>query len=127
MEISIFLAKFWGLYLVIMGLSFMANRKSLRRMMALISDDGFLYMSGFIALIIGLLSVLAHNIWTSDWRVIITLFGWLSLLKGIMRFVAPDYVMSMGKKFAKNKAFLNISFIAIIIIGLYLTYKGFTV
>ena len=33
----------------------------------------------------GLAIVLVHNVWTFDWRVIITILGWLAVLGGIFR------------------------------------------
>jgi hypothetical protein len=39
--------------------------------------------------IIGLLIVVSHNIWVKDYRVVITIFGWLSLVKGIAYMAFP--------------------------------------
>lgn len=44
-------------------------------------DDHFIVLTGFMALVMGILSVLIYNEWQSDWTLIVTLIGWISLLK----------------------------------------------
>ena len=48
-----------------------------------------LYFFGIFALIIGLLVVLSHNVWEADYRVVITIIGWLALIKGIAYLTLP--------------------------------------
>jgi len=48
------------------------------------------------ALAIGIAVVLAHNVWVANWRVIITVFGWLAMLGGIFRIVYPQLVQRVG-------------------------------
>ena len=82
METSLFLGKVIGWILVISALAAFSQRKNIGRILQDFSNNiGLTYFSGMMALIIGLLIVTSHNIWTSDWRVLITLVGWLSILK----------------------------------------------
>jgi hypothetical protein len=41
-------------------------------------------------LILGLISVLLHNIWVANWHVLVTIFGWLTLIKGILVIAWPE-------------------------------------
>lgn len=52
------------------------------------------FIVGLIALILGMLLVRWHNIWIKDWSVLITLFGWISVLKGFMFLAFPE---NLGK------------------------------
>lgn len=92
MDRSLLLAEFWGWYLIVFFIILMINTKRIRQMYEYIKDEKFLFVISFIAIIIGLINIVLHNLWTSDWRIIITLFGWIALFKGIIFFSFPKLV-----------------------------------
>ncbi|MGY5847902.1 hypothetical protein ACW6QP_10835 [Salegentibacter sp. HM20] len=94
MDISIFLAKFWGWYLLIFFFILSFNPKRIRQIFEDLRDQKFLILVAFMAIILGLLNVLFHNVWELNWRLLITGLGWLALLMGIGLFVFPDSVTS---------------------------------
>jgi len=47
-------------------------------------------VSGLYAVLMGLLVVLTHNIWTADLRVIVTVLGWLALASGVVLLLVPE-------------------------------------
>ena len=98
MDISIFLAKFWGWLMLIYFILFMIYPKRVKQMFEFARDDKFLIILSTLAIIVGLLNITAHNIWEKDWRVIITLFGWFSLLKGISQFAFPKFALDWMTK-----------------------------
>lgn len=61
-----------------------------------LANSGLLYLGGFMALVLGAILVHAHNLWVSDWRVLVTIVGWLALIKGVILISFPGLV----KKFA---------------------------
>ena len=83
-----------------------------------------MYLSGFLALIIGNLLVVSHNVWTADWRVIITIFGWLSLLKGVVRLFFPSIAIKNVDTLLRNKLLVPL-LVVFGALGLYLSYIGF--
>jgi len=92
MEISIFLAKVVGWYLIITAVLLLLRYKTLRRDITTFTKQrrGLMqYFFGAYSLIIGLLIVSGHNIWEADYRVVITIIGWLALIKGIAYFILP--------------------------------------
>ena len=89
MDISIFLAKFWGWYLLIFFVVLSFNPKRIKQIFEDLKDQKFLIITAFIAIIIGLLTLLVHNIWEPNWKLIITLLGWISLLLGLSLFSFP--------------------------------------
>ena len=91
MDSSIFLAKFWGWFFIIFFLLFMIYPKRIKQMFSFAKDDKFIIILAFLGIIMGLLNILAHNLWVKDWRVIITLFGWFSLINGISQFAFPEF------------------------------------
>jgi len=86
------------------------------------NSPGLTYISGFMALIIGMILVHYHNIWVKDWIVLITMIGWLSLFKGIMLIAFPHSI-SFFKNWYKNTRAWGI---LLIVIGLIFGYLGFT-
>jgi len=109
---SIFLAKFWGWYLIIFFFILSFNPKRIRQIVIDLKDQKFTIIISFMAIIIGLLSILFHNVWESDWRVIITLIGWVALFLGLALFILP-------KKTVYWLDFINIKFVQVLYILLF--------
>ena len=82
MVLSNYLAELWGISLVVVCLSLLIKTKYLRRLFASLEDSNNLFCWGLCSLVIGIASVLGHNIWVNDWRVVVTIFGWIGLIKG---------------------------------------------
>jgi len=55
--------------------------------------------TGYITFLLGLATVVSHNIWAADWRIAITLLGWTTLLKGIEKIGFPDRVNRKAQMF----------------------------
>ena len=124
METSLFLAKVLGLYLVIIIPAVVINRKHLHTFVdELTRSIALSYVLGFFALVVGLLVVITHNVWTLDWRGLITLLGWLAILKGVLRLYIPETLLTIAKKFTTTA--LMVWGAPFFVIGLYLVYVGF--
>lgn len=126
MEISIFLAKFWGWLLVIVSLVFLLRKKMfLEELFRLLEDKGFVLVSSYLALILGLVTVILHNVWVADWRVVITIFGWFSLIKGVVRFGFPEISQKLVPALFKNKPILTQGLLVIaILLGAWLIWMS---
>jgi len=128
MDLSIFLAKALGIYLVIISVGMLIHGGKLKAVMAdYIEKPGLVFLLGIFALIIGILLVVSHNIWTGDWRVVITVIGWLTLVKGITRVLFPQFVIRTGKKWVNNTTAYYITGFLTLLIGIYLLYHGYYV
>jgi 1,4-dihydroxy-2-naphthoate octaprenyltransferase len=49
-----------------------------------INNQSATLILGMFALLAGLAIVNVHNLWVSDWRVIITILGWLAIVRGAL-------------------------------------------
>jgi len=104
MEISIFLAQFWGsLFMILGAMSIVA--KFLGRVINYTEDKTITISTGYITFLLGLATVVAHNIWVWDWRIAITILGWVTLIKGIEKVGFPDRVNKKAQIF-KGKQIL---------------------
>ncbi|WP_297801411.1 hypothetical protein [uncultured Polaribacter sp.] len=79
----------------------------------------------FLSIIAGLLNILVHNIWESNWKLIITLIGWSSLFIGLALFIFP-------KRTTDWLTFLNIKLIQVIytllfLVGLFLLNIAYSI
>ncbi len=125
MELSIFLAKVLGLYLVIVPLAVLVNRKHLSRLVEEFSTNlGLNILASVFALVLGLLLVASHNIWTADWRVIITILGWLTLAKGVIRLLFLEQVQQLTR--FSLEPWWTVVLVLFLLLGLYLSYVGFS-
>ena len=126
MDTSIFLAKALGIYLVVISLGMMLNANKIRPLFQLmIKDTPLTYFGGIMALIIGILMILSHNVWEMDWPVIITIVGWISFLKGISIIFLPDFVISSSSKWLENRTAYYTTLLFTLIFGAILIYFGF--
>ena len=47
-------------------------------------------VSGLYALFLGLAVVFCHNLWVADFRVVVTVLGWMALGSGVMLLLIPE-------------------------------------
>lgn len=120
MELSIFLGKVIGLYLLIVSVIMTINRKDHKKFLQSFQENFALtFVCGVFTVILGLLLVVGHNIWRNDWRVIITLIAWLTLAKGIGLILVPLKIVKAGSGRLLLK--LPVPFL----LGAYLSYVAF--
>ena len=126
MQDSIFIARIFGPVLVTVALGLMVNRKTYQAVMSEYFENAALvYFGGLISLVIGILVMLNHNIWVSQWPVIITVFGWMGFVKGVFLIISPNSMVKLTEAYAKNTTLLVIHSILILALGIFLTAKGY--
>lgn len=124
MEISLFLARAIGLWMVVMSVVLFKNEKDIRTMASeLMGEKTHLFLSGLLALVIGILIIVGHNVWVFGWPVIITLFGWASFIKGISFLSFPDSAQEFSKWYLQ-KVNLKIAAALYFAVGLFLFWMG---
>ncbi len=102
MDITITLARFWGSLFLILGLlSLGAN--FLGRVIGYTEDNSITISTGYITLLLGLITVVLHNVWVFDWSVSITILGWVTLLKGIEKIGFPDRIHRKAQFFQRRQ------------------------
>ena len=120
-----YLAELWGISIVIISLALLVKEKHAKTLFSAIATDLGMFLCGVCGLVVGVAMVLSYNAWSQGWQVIITILGWLALLKGIAQLFMPERFKIWIKK-AENSPLLPYALIILIVIGLALTYFGFT-
>lgn len=102
MEIAVFLARFWGsLFIILGGMSIGSG--FLGKVIGYTEEKTITISTGYITFLLGLATVVAHNVWVPDWRIAITLLGWVTLFKGIEKIGFPDRIHKRAQMFKKRQ------------------------
>jgi uncharacterized membrane protein len=83
------------------------------------------YMSGVASMLAGLAMLNAYRAWTADWRVMITILGWLLVIGGIVRIVLPQIVTTVAPALYSGPTALMITGAIVLVLGGFLTVKGY--
>lgn len=126
MELSIFLAKVIGLLLMLVAVTLLVNRKNVDLLFDIYRHPAAVLLTGILDTVLGIVFVLGHNVWTLDFRGIITVIGWILLVRGVGRILFPSRVTHMLEKFKKMQSVVAPLLIFVFLIGAYLAYIGFT-
>ena len=118
MDSSEVLTKFWGWYLLIFFLILSLNPKRIKQIFDDLRDQKFLILSALIAIIVGLLNIVFHNIWEPNHKIIVTLIGWSSLFIGLALFVLPKSTVNWLEII--NIKLVQVIYMLLFFIGLYL-------
>ena len=121
-EVSIFFARLWGSFFLIFGALFIVTRQ-LGKTIEMTDDKGFVISTGYITLLMGLVTVILHNVWVWNWTVIITVMGWSTLIKGIMKIGFPETIHKQAQRF-KVKQWLSAVFL--MVLGGFLMWMSFS-
>lgn len=125
METSILLARIIGPLFILVGLGTLINTNHYQAMLRqFLGRSDLYYFSGALAFIIGSLMVSFHNIWVADWRVVITIIGWFSILKGVIRILFPGRGAQYADAFASTTT-LRVGAVTIIAAGAWLCVMAF--
>jgi hypothetical protein len=124
-----FLGKLFGLYLIAVSLSIFAHaRATVEIMKAIIQDPPLLFIAGLMGMTAGLAIILTHNVWSGGaLPIIVTLFGWVSLIKGtLLLTLSPETESRVFIVKLHYEDHPNLYAAFALLLGVYLTYAGFS-
>jgi hypothetical protein len=125
-SLTAYLSKLIGLYAIAVGLALFVNKPMMAASVTgLYHDPSIVLIYGVIALSIGLAIVLGHNVWKGLPAAIVTLVGWLSLLKGLALLLLPANTQAAYFLGIHYDRYFDVYAAVTMVIGLYLTYAGF--
>ena len=126
MSTSLFLARLIGPVMLVVGLAVFANPRGFRDMAEeFMASRALMFLSGLLLLPAGLAIVLTHNFWTADWRVLITLLGWLIAIGGALRLFGPLFVVKAGHAMLNKPYFTSIAAAIWVVLGLLFCFFGY--
>lgn len=126
MQTSAFLARLLGPLLLAVGAGILLNPKAFRSMAnEVVRSVTLVYLFGLLDFAAGLAIVLTHNVWVASWRVLITLIGWLMLIRGAVRILIPETIMRYAAGIIGNKLLVPVAGTVTGILGLVFCYFGY--
>jgi len=126
MERSHFLAKLIGPVFIVGGLGMLFNAAAFRVMFERsLHDHMLIYLTGVLSLPTGLAIVVLHNEWKWHWPVMITVIGWLMVIGGIVRMLAPEMIQTFGLSLISYPNFFIIDGGIAVLLGVLLSYFGY--
>jgi hypothetical protein len=126
MPVSVYLARLLGPLLLLPGIGLLINPRAFRAMATeVVGSLTLVYLFGLIDFAAGLAIVLVHNVWTMNWRVLVTLIGWLLLIRGAARVLITETLMGYAKSLIRNKQLYLVSGGVLVVLGLVLCYFGY--
>lgn len=120
METTIFFARLWGSFFIVFGALFIITGQ-LGKTIEMTDNKAFVISTGYITFLMGLVTILLHNVWVWGWPVIITVLAWSTLIKGIMKIGWPEVIHKQAQRF-KKKQMVSAGFL--ILLGGYLFYMS---
>jgi hypothetical protein len=125
MDTTTFLAQLWGPAMLAVGLGIFASRKYYVRIYRDLEKETLsVLLFGITAIAAGIAQIHFHNTWGSVTEIIISLLGWMLLIKGLAMTIVPS-VVDRGGDFEVKNQLLPASGTVLIILGVYLSWVGF--
>lgn len=125
MEVSLYLAKALGIFFLVVGLAVLVNRKTYKKAdMGLLNNQPVTLVFGMVIMLAALLMVVKHNVWELSYVGLITLIGWIALLKGAVIVLIPDLLDVLRKK-TFGDGWYWVGGIIWFLVGVCLSYHGF--
>jgi len=122
MQSAIGLASIFGPLLMILGVWMLFYHDHMVKVCASVKNTpGLVYVLAVIGLLIGLTTVNNYNMWVMDLSVLVTLFGWVALIRGLMWLFVPHVIM----KWAHDTTWMKVRGIVPLVWGFGLCWLAF--
>ncbi len=126
MQPAVFIARLLGPVFVVIGLSILLNEQIYAAIITeAVHSPTLIYFSGILSLPVGIAMLNVYRAWTADWRVIVTIFGWLFLIGGIVRILLPGATATLGNMIFAASAAMPVIAIIILVLGGWLSFESY--
>ena len=126
MNTSRFIARLIGPLFLVMGLGMVIEGDLVRVLsQEFLSNISLIYLAGMLTLVAGLAIINTHNVWEANWRVIVTILGWLAVLGGVIRLLFPGKVQALGVGMLSHPHAMIISGAVVLVVGAVLCWTGY--
>lgn len=127
MQTSIFLAQLMGPVILAAAISLFVNGgQQVAMAREFLESPSLIYISGILVMTAGLAIVLYHNVWAFDWRLIITVLGWLAVIGGTMRIVFFRAVEKFGEAMLDKPVAITVAGVVWFVAGVILCFFGYS-
>jgi hypothetical protein len=126
MEPVIFIARLVGPLFVVLGIGCLINQTLYADMVGqAILVPVLIYLSGLMAFLAGVAMLNGYHRWSADWRIIITILGWLLVIAGVIRILLPTVAAVAAIGLYSGGYAMAVVGIIVLVIGGFLSFKGY--
>lgn len=126
MRTSLFLAKLAGPLLVLVGIAMIADPTGWQALAVdFMRSPGLMYFAAMVGFAASLAIVLTHNVWVGDWRIILTLLGWIGIFDSTSWLLVPQRAAAVWTPIVQLGWFVPVTGITVLLLGLVLGYFGY--
>lgn len=127
MNTTTFLAQLWGPTLIAVSIGIFTSRAYYAKIYRDIEKEPMaILIMALVGIPAAITHILAHNIWGSFGEGLISLLGWMLLVKTAVFAVAPGWVEKSSVWYYKAKLLPGAS-VVMLVVGVYLSWLGFFV
>ena len=126
MAAAVFIARLVGPLFVAIGLGILLDRMQYADAVAeSMRSPVLIYLSGVASLLAGLAILNLHRAWSANWRVIVTILGWVLLVSGVIRIAPPWVTTSIATTLYSAPAAMAVVAVIVLVVGAYLSFEGY--
>jgi len=123
-----FLAQAIGIFFIIVGISLATERKMVMNVFKELFQHRVLtYIWGILTLLISVLMILEHNIWSGVTELAVTILGWYLFLEALIYVFLPQKYFSVFYEWLQKKTIYYTLTTVFFLAGLYFFLTGFFV
>lgn len=118
-------ARVLGPFFTIVMIVAMARAADMKQVLAeFTASDVWPYVTGTFILAGGIGIVAFHQIWRGAAAIIVSVLGWLLVIRGILLMAFPGVFASLANRMVGATAAWITAFVVMTVLGVYLTYVG---
>ncbi|UXA07051.1 hypothetical protein KXD96_02500 [Mycobacterium sp. SMC-2] len=120
-----FFCRLLGPFLVVLDVTAVARASDMQSLLSQFEANSmWTFVTGAFILLFGLTIVAAHQYWHGAAAVIVSLLGWLIVLRGVLLVAFPKFFISLANDMIGAQGWWITACVVFALVGLYLTYVG---
>jgi hypothetical protein len=89
-------------------------------------SPGLSFLAALFALILGLWLVALHSIWADLPAILVSLLGWIVLIKGVLLLAAPEGLLKLGARAGASASMVRLYGVIALVLGVVYLIIGLT-
>ncbi len=123
LDLSVFLARLFGFYILIMITAMIVRKDHFKQFISdFLENSAVVMLTAVFTIIFGLVLVLLHNAWVPNWRVVVTIICWWTLAKGCILLFFPTPFTEKTRALLESPAPLYVTIAIDLSVAIFLIY-----
>ncbi len=125
MELTMLIARLLGVMYLVVGVAVLSNMLYYYKLFKEIEKQKLLmFFMSILTLVLGVLVLTYHNTWGNGVEALVTVIGWMMVIKGVINIMFPEWVMNVVKAVLVGEG-IRVMGIVAFFLGVLLSFYGF--